>query len=60
MVTEHEASIITALKEDLGRHPFESLTTDLVSVKQCILEHIEHLEEWAADEIPNTGLVFSL
>jgi hypothetical protein len=29
-----------------------------LGLKQDTLEHIQHLEEWAADEIPNAGIIF--
>jgi aldehyde dehydrogenase (NAD+) len=58
MIEENEAEILAALKADLNRHDFESHASDIFGMKSDILEHIEHLEEWAADDIPKAGFIF--
>ncbi|TVY21156.1 Aldehyde dehydrogenase 3 [Lachnellula arida] len=58
MIIENEAEILDALSSDLNRHEFESHGADLLGLKTDTLEHIEHLEEWTADEIPDAGVIF--
>ena len=60
MIVDNEKEILAALKTDLNRHEFEARASDLLSLKQDTLEHIQHLEEWAADEIPDAGLIFGV
>ncbi|RBQ99473.1 hypothetical protein FVER53590_01702 [Fusarium verticillioides] len=50
MLVDNEKAIAEALAVDLGRHEFEALTSDLHGLKADILEHLNHVEEWAADE----------
>ncbi|TVY61962.1 Aldehyde dehydrogenase, dimeric NADP-preferring [Fusarium oxysporum f. sp. cubense] len=50
MLVDNEKAIAEALAADLGRHEFEALTSDLHGLKTDILEHLNHVEEWAADE----------
>ncbi|KAH0536207.1 hypothetical protein FGG08_006915 [Glutinoglossum americanum] len=58
MIVENEDRIAKALKADLNRPEFESYAADIRGMKLDILEHIEHFEEWAADEIPDAGFLF--
>jgi len=58
MMEDNEAEILSALKKDLNRHDFESHAADLLGMRQDILEHIKHLEEWAADSKPDAGFIF--
>lgn len=60
MITENEKEILDALSRDLNRHDFESHAADLLGLKQDTLEHIEHLEEWTADGIPDAGVIFGI
>lgn len=60
MIKENEIEILDALSRDLNRHDFESHAADLLGLKTDTLEHIEHLEEWAADEIPDAGVIFGM
>jgi aldehyde dehydrogenase (NAD+) len=57
LVTDNEDKFCQALAKDLNRNEFESYATDILGLKQDILAHIEHLEEWAADEIPDAGFL---
>ena len=59
MIEDNEAQIVQALNKDLGRHEFETMAADIAGVKGDIVEHIKHLEEWVADEHPNSGFLFS-
>ena len=58
MVCDHEKAIASALHKDLHRHDFESFIADIGGVKADILNHIDKVEEWAADEIPDAGFLF--
>jgi len=59
MLEDNEKRILAALEKDLGRHTFESYFADIVGCKSDVLEHIKHLEEWAADEpISGAGFIF--
>lgn len=58
MIVDNEERIIQALHDDLHRHPMESKNIDIHGLKVEIMEHITHLEEWAADEIPDAGFIF--
>lgn len=60
MITENEDDIVNALKQDLNRHTFESHGADIFGLKKDTLEHISHLEEWAADSIPDAGIIFGI
>jgi len=60
MIIENETEILAALTEDLNRHDFESHAADLLGLRTDTLEHIEHLEEWAADDIPDAGVIFGI
>ncbi|RMJ09730.1 hypothetical protein CDV36_010647 [Fusarium kuroshium] len=58
MLEDNQKAITEALATDLRRHEMESLTSDLFGLKTDILEHLEHLEEWAADEpIKSAGFI---
>lgn len=58
MIEDNEKEILAALTQDLNRHDFESYSGDLAGVKQDILKHIQNLEKWAADTIPDAGFLF--
>lgn len=58
MVSDNEQAIVKALHSDLHRHDFESYYVDIGSIKQDILVHLRDVEKWAADEIPDAGLLF--
>ena len=58
MVADNESRFIDAAKTDLNRHPFETQMMDLTGVKADVLDQIENLENWTADEIPPAGLFF--
>ncbi|KAJ4234158.1 hypothetical protein NW757_013643 [Fusarium falciforme] len=58
MLEDNHRAITDALAADLRRHEMESLTSDLLGLKTDILEHLEHLEEWAADEpVKSAGFI---
>ena len=48
-----------AVKEDLNKDHFEAFATEIMASKSDVIEHIKHLEEWAADEpVEGAGLIF--
>ncbi|KAL6364087.1 hypothetical protein LRP88_03520 [Fusarium phalaenopsidis] len=58
MLEDNQRAITDALAADLRRHEMESLTSDLLGLKTDILEHLEHLEEWVADEpVKSAGFI---
>lgn len=58
MLEDNEKAITKALALDLRRHELESLVSDLHGLKTDILEHLEHLEEWAAEEpVKGSGFI---
>ncbi|KAI6342630.1 hypothetical protein MCOR25_011169 [Pyricularia grisea] len=59
LVHDNEQLILEALAKDLGRHELETRTADFAGLQGDILEHIKHVEEWAAAEpIKGAGLLF--
>lgn len=58
MVKDNEKAIIKALHADRNRHEFESFFVEVGGVKKDINAHIHHVDEWAADEIPDAGFLF--
>ena len=58
MVCDNEKAIAAALHTDLNRHEFETYATDIGGVKTDILLHLDNVEKWAADEIPDAGFLF--
>lgn len=54
MIEDNEQQMIDALHEDLHRHPFESVFTELRNIKTDILDHVQNIDKWTADQIPNT------
>lgn len=59
LIEDNEELIVEALGRDLNRHPVECYAMDIRACKAATLEHIKHLEEWAADIIPNAGLLIT-
>lgn len=57
-IHDNEPAIASALHADLHRHDFETYYADIGSLKADILNHLSHVEEWAADDIPDAGFVF--
>ncbi|KAJ2893748.1 hypothetical protein MKZ38_008285 [Zalerion maritima] len=59
MIVDNEEAITAALHQDLGRHEIETLSSEIRGLKDDVLEHIDHLEQWAADEpVAGAGLIF--
>ncbi len=58
LVTDNEEAIAKALDTDLNRHEFEAYYSDIEAVKKDVLDTLTHVEEWAADEIPDAGFIF--
>jgi aldehyde dehydrogenase (NAD+) len=58
LVSDNADEWIAALKADLNRHEFESRFSTK-GLLEDITHHIDHLESWAADEVPAAGFVFT-
>lgn len=58
LVSDNISAFVAALASDLDRHEFESRFT-IKGLLEDIVYHIDNVEAWAADEIPNSGFVFS-
>ena len=58
MVADNEEAFAKALNTDLNRHEFEAHYGDIIGVKIDILDTLRHVEEWAADDIPDAGFLF--
>ena len=58
MIVDNEERIVQALHTDLHRHAMETESSDFYYLKSDIMEHIIHLEQWAADEISDAGFIF--
>jgi aldehyde dehydrogenase (NAD+) len=59
MLEDNEPAIFAALKSDLSRHGMETYMGDLMGIKHDLLDHLEHLEAWAADEyVGDAGFLF--
>ena len=48
-VTNREKLLLAALKQDLGKSPFEGYMTEIGLVKDELRFHLKHLEQWAKD-----------
>src|ERR1043165_6481469 len=59
MVVENEGAIEGALRADLNRGKFESISFDIRGLKSDILDFLENLDKWAADEKPDAGFIFT-
>ncbi|OJJ50133.1 hypothetical protein ASPZODRAFT_58612 [Penicilliopsis zonata CBS 506.65] len=61
MMEDGEEALVAAMKGDLHRHPYESITVEIRAVKATVLEMLDHVEEWAKGEVPAApGLLFRL
>lgn len=56
-IKSHEAQILRALKEDLGRHPVEGYFCDIGSTILEINETIRGLKKWARPEVHYSGML---
>src|SRR5271167_357140 len=59
MIEDNHPRILQALHLDLHRSELESTAFDILGLKKDILDHIDNLELWTADTIPDAGFVFS-
>ena len=60
MLEDNRNQILTALKQDLNRQEFETTASDLFGVRRDLLETVDNLEEWTADEYPDSGFIFGI
>ena len=56
-VKSHEAQILRALKEDLGRHPVEAYFCDIGTIILEINETIKGLRRWSRPEVHYSGML---
>ena len=56
-IRSHEAQILRALNEDLGRHPAEAYFCDIGSIILEINETIKGLRKWARPELHYSGML---
>lgn len=59
MIEENEEAIVDALHRDLNRSRFETMATEIRLMKTDVLEHVSKLEDWSADEIPDSSLLYA-
>ncbi|QGA21615.1 hypothetical protein EYB26_009326 [Talaromyces marneffei] len=50
MLEDNEKEFTAAMKEDLNRSSIESMITDFAGARKDILYHLQHIDQWAADE----------
>lgn len=58
LVADNRTAFIEALHKDLGRPEFES-KLNIKALEDDIIYHVNHVEEWARDEIPSSGFLFT-
>jgi aldehyde dehydrogenase (NAD+) len=58
LVVDNIDTLNSALKKDLNSHEFEARFV-MKGLLEDILYHIDHVETWAKDEVPDSGFVFS-
>ncbi|PLB44127.1 aldehyde dehydrogenase [Aspergillus steynii IBT 23096] len=56
LLEDNEQRIIDALHHDLHRHPFESVLSELRGIKMDLLDHVQNIEKWTADQVPDCPL----
>lgn len=57
LVTENEQAILDALKQDLGKHPFEAYSSEIGTILQSLNYTIAHLREWMENSAVETPLI---
>ncbi|KAJ6016844.1 aldehyde dehydrogenase 3b1 [Penicillium sp. IBT 35674x] len=59
LLDENEDALLSAMSEDLHRHPFESLSTDIAETKNEVIEMIDNVEKWSKGQAPpHAGFIF--
>ena len=58
MVKDNENAISEALNKDLNRSEFENVFMDIGGALHDVIYHLDHVEGWAADQIPDAGFFF--
>ena len=59
MITDNHSAIVEVLRQDLGRHEYESCLSDINSLKDEIRHHVDHVHTWVRDEVPDSGFFFT-
>jgi len=52
--------IAKTIEKDLGRHRFESIFAEVMGTTTEIIEAIDHLDKWAKEERPWSGLAWAM
>jgi aldehyde dehydrogenase (NAD+) len=58
LVSDNVDALISALQSDLNSHEFEARFV-IKGLLEDVLDHIDHVETWAKDEVPDSGFVFA-
>ncbi|CAH0044964.1 unnamed protein product [Clonostachys solani] len=58
LLEDNEERILEVLRKDLDRHTFESCMTDLLVLKEEILDFLKNLDKWTAEVKIDAGLIF--
>ncbi|KAG9524351.1 aldehyde dehydrogenase, partial [Aureobasidium melanogenum] len=59
LVAENKEQICKAAFADTGRQEFEAYLSDVNPILDEVLYHIEHVEKWAKDTVPDSGVLFT-
>jgi len=59
LIDDNKAEILEAVYKDLSRHEYEAYLSDINSVKDEVLDHLEHIDEWVKDTVPDSGFLFT-
>lgn len=57
LVKDNEQAILDALKQDLGKHPFEAYSSEIGTVMQELNHTLEHLRQWMENTAVDTPLI---
>ena len=58
LIEDNHSQILSALHADLHRPELETTGFELVALKKDLLDHINNLELWTADSVPDAGFIF--
>lgn len=58
LIEDNEERILEVLRKDLDRHTFESCMTDLLVLKEEILDFLKNLDKWTAEVKIDAGFIF--
>ncbi|KAL3457144.1 Aldehyde/histidinol dehydrogenase [Aspergillus heterothallicus] len=58
MMDENEDALVAAMKEDLHRHAFETLSFDISDVKNTVLDMLKNIDKWVKGAPPPSAGFF--